>query len=705
MTWTSRSLPATLYPYGLWNNNAGRWLTVDDANSSKVVLTSDWTAFTTYDYFANHAVVSSPSAVAYNGAKWFVALGTSGLLRSTNAVGDTWALLTSDYSGALALGYNEIRSMVALPTGRIVAVATGAGLYGICTSDDDGATWVRRQVLTGPAEVTLGRSNELVCDGGSGQLFSSADGVTWTAASGYPSLTGGTMVIYALGANWLATCYDRYGGAVGRPQVSTNDGTTWADINTLGATGLSATASYYVALDAGGRVFMLDSNGTDHVVRWSDDLIAWTALDTTSAPAGTVPLGAITPLAVGVNEVVVGRYEYMSMGQWGMWSSPAPTTAGVAPNPPETVEDALLTLVEDALPFPGRNISDDILILADDTIPVNARDVIEDATADDLATPVGLSTTTPEDVATAVDEATPITALLQIDSANADEIVETQDYFVTVDTASADDLVTPAGGHVLDLADDATADDLASPTYATLVIDSADATELVFQASAPTVEDVADASDETFHLVADDADLTDLALAEELPSTFVTARVLADDVATAGDQTIYVRDDLIAWVMNTETGAVMWYSNWGFTDMTVANGRVLAVGPEGLAVLGGDTDDGVKIPAKLRYGYTDFGGFDREGSPQPSEPKKRVDNFMVGYTAGGVLNFTAKVQGYSTYRYTMASRVATDPRNNRIIPGKGLVGRYWQIGIENTRGAAFEVSSISADVAESNRRI
>ena len=179
--------------------------------------------------------------------------------------------------------------------------------------------------------------------------------------------------------------------------------------------------------------------------------------------------------------------------------------------------------------------------------------------------------------------------------------------------------------------------------------------------------------------------------------------------AVFGEQLLMKQPGLVAWVMNTDTGAVSWYDNWAFTSMATVGGKVFAAGPDGLHVLGGDLDGADQIDARVDYGYTEFGGYGQDGSPKMSEWRKRMVGLWFGYHSGGALAATVGAYGQlvprDQYTYTMPARPAGHPRNNRITPGKGLSARYWRISVANTGGCAFEVHSVTAEVAESTRRL
>lgn len=204
------------------------------------------------------------------------------------------------------------------------------------------------------------------------------------------------------------------------------------------------------------------------------------------------------------------------------------------------------------------------------------------------------------------------------------------------------------------------------------------------------------------------ADAEDAAACSDEVQVHATSLVQVSEGGEGADELLMIDRGLIAWVMNTETGGVSWYDGWAFTDMAVVDGKVFAVGPEGLAVVGGSLDSKETIPARVQYGFTDFSGYTNSGAPKNSGiGKKRVVALWYGYAADGKLNATVETygQGYGPYTYVMQPRAAAQPRNNRVLPGKGMVSRYWRIGIANVGGAGFRVSSIEAEVDGTKRRL
>lgn len=191
--------------------------------------------------------------------------------------------------------------------------------------------------------------------------------------------------------------------------------------------------------------------------------------------------------------------------------------------------------------------------------------------------------------------------------------------------------------------------------------------------------------------------LTGEASAEsEVFHTLDTSALLVE-AAVATDRAIYSNPAAISWVMNTQTTAPSWYTNYDFESIAQTEERTLAVGPDGLYEITGDNDTGLNIDATYKTGFLDFG----------EEVMKRIDTFYVGYQSQGGLRLQLETpeSQHGPQQYNLEERDSTAPRNARILASKGQYGRYWRVEIKNINGADFEVHDLFVDVAVSTRRM
>lgn len=233
---------------------------------------------------------------------------------------------------------------------------------------------------------------------------------------------------------------------------------------------------------------------------------------------------------------------------------------------------------------------------------------------------------------------------------------------------------------------------------------SSDAHSIVFKAA---VNDMTGASDSLTGTALRSFTLVDTALSSETVQITLRSDNTLVDTVSARDSVSYKQPGAVAWLMNTESGGASWYSNYQFTDIAQVGNLVLAVGPEGLSLHEGALDSGDTVDAGVTWGFTEFGGYDRDGNPQENVFKKRVSDFWLGYTSDGVLEASVETykNGDPVYTYEMPQRDAEQSTNNCIKPGLGLNARYWRIGINNVGGCDFAVDSLIAHVAQSTRRI
>ena len=192
-------------------------------------------------------------------------------------------------------------------------------------------------------------------------------------------------------------------------------------------------------------------------------------------------------------------------------------------------------------------------------------------------------------------------------------------------------------------------------------------------------------------------ELSDGAAATDASAHRLDATSTFSDEVLATDAPLFTDPARIAWVLNTESAAVMWYDHFDFESVAQVGDKVFAASNAGLFELTGNTDAGSQIQATVEWGFTDF----------KIEQIKRIDELRVTYVSDGTLQATVGTQdcALGPATYTMQTRVATAPRPSRIIPGKGLWGQYWKISISNVSGANFTVSALNADTAVSNRRL
>jgi hypothetical protein len=146
------------------------------------------------------------------------------------------------------------------------------------------------------------------------------------------------------------------------------------------------------------------------------------------------------------------------------------------------------------------------------------------------------------------------------------------------------------------------------------------------------------------------------------------------------------QDTYTAWVMTPETKAMRSYSNWPFNSYAQLGNTILAAGAGGIYQLGGPTDLGAVISARVRSGLLDFG----------TRKLKRIDRAYLGYTSSGTLCLrvcaTAMTGELTEYTYQMVAHTGSAPREGRIQVGRGTRSVYWSFELCNdASGSDFEL--------------
>lgn len=147
----------------------------------------------------------------------------------------------------------------------------------------------------------------------------------------------------------------------------------------------------------------------------------------------------------------------------------------------------------------------------------------------------------------------------------------------------------------------------------------------------------------------------------------------------------------LAWVVhlpNTEAApyGITQYRNWPFTGFARQGARMLACAPDGLYALGGETDAGAPITARLKSGLFTLG----------TTRTKRLPEVWLGVKNDGglVLKVIRATQtGLSEHWYALAETSAA-PVMRRIKVGKGIKATYWAIELTNATGGDFMLDQI-----------
>lgn len=148
-----------------------------------------------------------------------------------------------------------------------------------------------------------------------------------------------------------------------------------------------------------------------------------------------------------------------------------------------------------------------------------------------------------------------------------------------------------------------------------------------------------------------------------------------------------------AWVMNAQTHAMSRYNGLLYKSVAVIGDRVIALGDTGFFELDSATDDGAPVIAEAVTGLRTLG----------TEHLKRLGDISIGYRAAGPVSFSITQYGANegTYLYNLPTWNAEAPRGGRVVPGKGLLSKYYQFKIT---GQQLNLDYATVEVGESTTR-
>lgn len=193
--------------------------------------------------------------------------------------------------------------------------------------------------------------------------------------------------------------------------------------------------------------------------------------------------------------------------------------------------------------------------------------------------------------------------------------------------------------------------------------------------------------------------LADESAAADTLDTTLSAVALLQAGAQAAVTLLLDSGAYVAWTYNMQSAGVTRYENYPFNSFAKIGAEYYGLTSTGLYRLGGDTDDGVPIKAKIRLGMTDMG----------TRKMKRLPEVFMGYTGDGrmvlrMIYVDDKTGEKVGADYLMKPRPAGSKRESRFEPGKGLVAVDFDFELENLDGADFALTNIEFSPMVVDRR-
>ncbi|MBT8449654.1 MAG: hypothetical protein KJO69_08185 [Gammaproteobacteria bacterium] len=191
-----------------------------------------------------------------------------------------------------------------------------------------------------------------------------------------------------------------------------------------------------------------------------------------------------------------------------------------------------------------------------------------------------------------------------------------------------------------------------------------------------TVDDINSTGVSFFVLVADDTGVEDT-----LTSQADLFNYVADGWVVT---TSFIYDNQVysGWVMNPENYAISTYTNYAFNSATSVFNTVLLANATGVYEMGGATDAGSYINAKIKTAAMTFG----------STSQKQIPEVLLGVNNSGKVILTVAVDGQWTTTYEL-QKPSANLGTQQIKIGKGLHGRYWQFELITKENSTFDLDT------------
>ena len=256
---------------------------------------------------------------------------------------------------------------------------------------------------------------------------------------------------------------------------------------------------------------------------------------------------------------------------------------------------------------------------------------------------------------------------------------------------------------------------LAQRSVATLIIESAKASDTTLQAASAIIAeeaiagdwsggtlrasllmlDTATASDEVFGGRVASVLVIDSARVSDAVEDHLAAADLVSDGATAEDGTwSNLPDAGQAWTANADTWAMSRYEPYAFTGLAVIDGIAYGMAADGVYALDGDAET---VAGTIRTGKLDI------GNGGLVHPLGAYLEYELDGTAE--MDVTTTQSGLAqTYTYTLPAETAGELTNGRFVFGRGLRGRHFSFTLRMT-GTHGHINDLSVNAAPTSRRV
>jgi hypothetical protein len=148
------------------------------------------------------------------------------------------------------------------------------------------------------------------------------------------------------------------------------------------------------------------------------------------------------------------------------------------------------------------------------------------------------------------------------------------------------------------------------------------------------------------------------------------------------------------FALDTKDYALTEFVGATFNSYAYMGDVLLAANEDGVFVIGGSTDNGTPIDARVTFPL-----------PDDESRLRRLARLTVGYRNDGDLRLSVQADDGEQYEYILEETGRDECHPNRVRIGKGIKGRYWTLTVENVGGADFAIDAADVDWEILSRRV
>lgn len=154
--------------------------------------------------------------------------------------------------------------------------------------------------------------------------------------------------------------------------------------------------------------------------------------------------------------------------------------------------------------------------------------------------------------------------------------------------------------------------------------------------------------------------------------------------------------DYAVWVAHLDAETHSTYTQWPVNSLVRFNGRTLIALPDGIYEITAGKDVSTDVDTRVMWAPSQF------GTPR----QKNLEAIFAAARRSGSIRIVAVADETEKRNYTVdVPGARSGVGKDRILPGRGLSGSFWQLGVENIDGSDFSLAELEVVTVPQSRRL